>query len=371
VESGPLEYWLSRAPATPHAGITTEGAVSRGFRAARTLLSPLASPEVYHYPPRGDLRHRLPKADVGIYHYSFSHVWLRRRSGPETRTVVHLQNLESELSRLRASTEHRSGKSPAALLHHLNASKLARHERALHRLADELWFVSRADLQEYSRLTGSSRLRLVPPTFDPALFDRRRESWEARWDAAAPILALGFLGSGSYAPNRSSLEWILDRLAPQLLSRGFPGRILVAGKDIPQDIRKRGSALGCVDFLGFVRDLQEFWNSLSFFLIPQVGGSGIRVKLLEALASGVPVLANGEAAAPLPQDLRASPLLFVSEEPSSWAKRIMDDTRPFQTRQLLRHVSMRGTSLDGDMLYRRLRERGATGACDAYESPLP
>ena len=78
----------------------------------------------------------------------------------------------------------------------------------------------------------------------------------------------------------------------------------------------------------------------------------IRLKLLEALASGVPVFANNEALAPLDTALRGSPLIFCSDAASDWAEKLLNE-KPFVARKS--HMQ-RGfeKSLNGTETYRFL-----------------
>jgi glycosyltransferase involved in cell wall biosynthesis len=334
-----------------------ETAAHRVVRVAQSLLSRWASPEVFHYPPELDLRDRLEQADVGVYHYSFAYPWLAARGRAERRAVVHFHNLESELARLRIPRGARSVWHPEALVHALNVRKLRRHEGALRGLVDELWFVSASDLETFRRQHGEGAERLVPPTFDPTLGEKRRARFDVETNGSR-TLNLGFIGACHFEPNRLSLAWIVEELAPELERAGFRGTILVAGKNVPEKLRDQARRYDFFEWLGFVPDLEEFWSRLSFLLMPQRGGSGIRIKLLEALASGVPVLANGAALQALPGDLREHALISTHEGAADWAARIMKEASNGSTRRELESAPLSGTSLDAATTYRFLEPSG-------------
>jgi hypothetical protein len=108
--------------------------------------------------------------------------------------------------------------------------------------------------------------------------------------------------------------------------------------------------------MGFVPDLEPFWASLSFALVPHLTGSGVRIKLLEALASGIPTLATSEAALRIHPDLRVSPLLKVSDDPSLWVDMLMK-AQPFEHRlEEPGSILAAGKGFDGREVYRFLSE---------------
>lgn len=319
----------------------------RIHRVFRSFCSSSASPELFYYPPGEDPRKTFSRtADFGIYHYSFAYSWLKQWQGSENRRFVHFHNLESDLFSLRSHF----WKNPAvSLVHQMNAWKLKRHESQLSFLSDELWFLSHLDLKKFrerSQINPKCPLRHVGPTFDPTLFQKRT----LKFAKSKPTeLVLGLIGGYDFEPNRASLAWVIQELAPLLKKRGFQGKILIAGKGVPSSLLTEANSYGFFEFTGFLSDVEDFWSRLSFLLIPQFGGSGVRIKLLEALASGVPIMANYEALKPLSEKLQNSPLIFRSDLAAAWATRILQD----QAAETRKKSSIKNfeKSLDGAEVY--------------------
>lgn len=327
----------------------------RSARVARSIVSRWASPELFFYDPIVDFRHTLSPAEIGIYHYSFAYTWLAMNpSRFEDEVYVHFHDLESDLSELRAGNHRLRRLSPLVLIHEINAWKLRHHERRIGLYTTGNWFISTRDLDQYRPVAGHRQVRLVPPTFDPQLRELRRAAFRKRMQAAEEEVCLGFLGSCDFEPNRASLEWIVRQLAPELEKNSFSGRILVAGRSLPEDLREQAAGFGFFEWMGFVPDVEEFWSRLSFLLVPEIGGSGVRIKLIEALGSGVPVLANGSAVAPLTPNLRRNSLIAVSENPVEWAEWVEKEKRAFQTRAQHDSVDFPVSELDGRAVYRFL-----------------
>jgi glycosyltransferase involved in cell wall biosynthesis len=292
---------------------------TRISRIVQSIPTTLSSVEAFHFPVNLLSQVRdLEPVDLAIYHFSFAYVWLaRNRLLPnEERRVVHFHNIESELHALR-----RGG---FGLIQWINVTKLRAHERRLSALIDEAWFLSPLD----ARKLKTNRMRLVPPTFDPTLRRKRKAG-------CASTTILGFIGAMDNRPNFESVKWLLEELSPALLAGGFSGKLLIAGRDPPQRLRKIGREFEFVEFAGFVKNIDEFWSCLSFLAAPHIVGSGVRTKILEAIASGVPVLTNPGGAAPLSGGVRASPFLICEDNAAGWAARILSERGPFGLRKAL------------------------------------
>lgn len=155
-------------------------------------------------------------------------------------------------------------------------------EGFLCRQADEVWGVSAEDLADLSASFGLKRLRLVPNGAEPRPLPARAE---ARRLLGLPLdrpVAL-FFGVLRYAANHQAVELIQHELAPRLPEFLF----LVAGVGSEQ-FQPRAN----VRLLGFVEDLSVLLAACDVVIVPLCTGSGTRLKVLEALAAGRPVVST-------------------------------------------------------------------------------
>ena len=103
---------------------------------------------------------------------------------------------------------------------------------------------------------------------------------------------IGFHGGLDWAPNLSTARRLTRRIAPALAARSErPVRLRIAGRPIPTDIAGLDGRAG-VSVDGFVPDLRAWMASLSLYVMPMYQGGGIKNKLIEALAHGLPVVTN-------------------------------------------------------------------------------
>lgn len=98
-----------------------------------------------------------------------------------------------------------------------------------------------------------------------------------------------FVASEDHAPNRDALKWMLESIWPEILRQLPKSTLLVIGK-WREETRASFAAPG-VQFSGFVPDLTEVLRG-GIMLVPLRVGSGIRVKIIVALAQGVPVIST-------------------------------------------------------------------------------
>jgi glycosyltransferase involved in cell wall biosynthesis len=100
-----------------------------------------------------------------------------------------------------------------------------------------------------------------------------------------------FIGSFRHTPNQVALDWFSRFVLPLIVARIPRARLLVAGSEPPAHHTFSDPA-NAIDLLGFVEDIQPLFSSSALFVCPIRSGSGVRVKLLEAFASGIPVLST-------------------------------------------------------------------------------
>jgi GT2 family glycosyltransferase/glycosyltransferase involved in cell wall biosynthesis len=110
--------------------------------------------------------------------------------------------------------------------------------------------------------------------------------FDFRPDGRQPRTML-FLGSFRHKPNFEALDWFLDGVMPRVLARCPDARLRVIGSDAPPAGTLPGFD-GSVAFEGFVPDLAAPLAESAVFVCPILSGSGVRMKLQEAFAAGIP-----------------------------------------------------------------------------------
>ena len=344
---------------------------SRWGRVLSSFFVEEASPELFYYPRiQAHSLRSLGRCDLAIYHYSFAYHWLKTPNllPEESKRVVHFHNLESDLFVLRSE----DSRWPLRWMDLKNAKKLRAHEEQLASLVQELWFLSPVDQKRWETQHGwikeglaqerkdavaspvvrerSVKVKLIPPTYT-AEISKWMNSVQAEAHGNAQGLNLGFVGGMRFKPNQDSAEWIMKQLVPELEKRHFQGRILILGSGA-QDFFKAELLPSWVEILPEGTEMTEFLKRLSWMLVPHVSGSGVRIKLLDALAQKIPVFATKEAVERLHPEIQKSPLIFSSSSASEWADRVVSE-EPFESRLKWKDLSF-PEAMRGDRVYQNV-----------------
>ncbi len=147
--------------------------------------------------------------------------------------------------------------------------------------------------------------------------------------SADSVLLSGNLG---YRPTVEGALWFASEVWPELRRRAPGARWVLAGARPARAIR-RLSALPGVEVHADVPDLAPYLASARVAIAPMASGSGVPMKVLEAWASGVPVVARRWAAEGLSE--AAGEALVADDDPAVWVAallRLLED--PGEARRL-------------------------------------
>lgn len=195
------------------------------------------------------------------------------------RLIVDLWQLRSVGARQRLDTGIDLGRRARAALDLL---VLARLERDVPRHADEVWFVEPHEASIYGRRYGAS-VRVIPNTIRVADYTSLRSI------EAAPE-SFGFVGIYNFDPNLSAAVRLLTRVLPRVRERRPDARLVLIGRSPPASLRALVDRTAGASLLGDVPDAMAALASAGPLLAPLEAGTGTRLKILEAAASGIPVV---------------------------------------------------------------------------------
>lgn len=191
--------------------------------------------------------------------------------------------------------------------------------------------------------------------------------YEFRPDGREPCTML-FLGSFRHVPNQHALAWFASRVLPIVVSRCPQARLVVVGSDPPAR-HSLAHAADSIELRGFVDDIREPLSRYAVFVCPILSGSGMRVKLLEAFAAGIPVVSTRVGAEGLAGD--DGGLCRLADDPEMFANRILElfenpegarDLALRARREVERTKDMAAMTRRLEKSYREIveRKRGAT-----------
>ncbi len=101
--------------------------------------------------------------------------------------------------------------------------------------------------------------------------------------------SLFHIGSLDWAPNQEGLIWFLDNCWKEIHEKYPSLMFYVAGRNAPVWFQRR-LGMPNVVYKGEVDDAYEFMNSKSIMIVPLNSGSGMRIKIIEGMALGKPIV---------------------------------------------------------------------------------
>jgi polysaccharide biosynthesis protein PslH len=103
--------------------------------------------------------------------------------------------------------------------------------------------------------------------------------------------SLFHIGSLEWSPNQEGLIWFIDKCWPKIHEK-FPDlKFYIAGRKAPEWLIKRFHVPNIV-YEGEVEDAYQFINSKSIMVVPLFSGSGMRIKIIEGMALGKPIVST-------------------------------------------------------------------------------
>ena len=125
-----------------------------------------------------------------------------------------------------------------------------------------------------------------------------------------------FVGAMNYRPNRDAVQWFTSSVMPLILRENSGTRLQLAGPGSEEVMNGNPSVVS----LGFAENLAAEYRKCDVFVCPLRVGTGIKNKMLEALASGCAIVSTGIGIEGL--DVRHEEHLLVADGPFEFASAV-------------------------------------------------
>jgi polysaccharide biosynthesis protein PslH len=173
---------------------------------------------------------------------------------------------------------------------------------------DAVVAVSGVDADEL-RALGASRLGVIP---NGAACDELSPAP----DSPSPPTLL-FTGSMHHPPNPNGVRWFADEVWPAVIRELPQAKLVIVGRGPQRKVRPLAARQG-IEVVGPVPSMAPHFERATAVVVPLLSGSGTRLKILEALASGRAVLSTTVGAEGL--ELAAGTDLLVEDDPERFAR---------------------------------------------------
>jgi len=136
----------------------------------------------------------------------------------------------------------------------------------------------------------------------------------------------GYIGSFSHPPNREAIHRLVLDIFPKLYEKNKKSKLYIFGvnktrdlEDLKWQIEPKYSK--SIKFIGYVKNLKNIYEIIDILVAPILSGSGTRLKILEALSFGIPVVTTAIGAEGLSNE--NLPLLFIESNDKKIIKRAL------------------------------------------------
>ena len=291
----------------------------RGYTPAklvRGIIGPTPIPLLNYYEPclAAQLAGLVAQGKFDAVHFGAFHLSAYssaiERAKPRLPTVIDWHNIESELmGRYSENTESWLKQLVASR----TASLLERWERKVLMRCGLNIVVSERERDKLLRGYPSANIHVIPNGVDAAYFSPTAMT-EARKNCVPEPTegSLLFVGSMDYHANIDGVTWFAREAWPEIARRHLTLKLVIVGRDPAPAVRDLASDR--IVITGTVEDVRPHYGSAVAVVVPLRVGGGSRLKILEAMAAGVPVISSKVGAEGL--DLADDVHLLIADGPA-------------------------------------------------------
>jgi polysaccharide biosynthesis protein PslH len=193
--------------------------------------------------------------------------------------LLRAHNVESLLAHRYAESQHGLRR----LYARLHAAKLQRYEATISAQADACLAITHTDAALLKQLNPHIKTYVVPAGVDLAHFEPQPGCEEP-----ATVVSVAAM---DWRPNVDAALWFCREVWPIVRQQWPLAQFYIVGKNPPPSIRTLDGQAG-VHVTGFVADVRDYFARGSLFIVPLRSGSGMRLKILEAMAMGRAVIST-------------------------------------------------------------------------------
>lgn len=258
---------------------------------------------------------------------------------PGIPVVLDEHNIEYELFARMARAERRI---PAIAYYGIEAAKLYRAERRHWRTVTGCVTTSAREQRIVRCAAPGLPVASVPNGVDLRFF--------APVDIKPIPGRMVFTGLMSYKPNIDALQWFVAKVLPRVRAELPEAHLFAVGQAVSEEVASLASDV--VTVTGFVPDVRRYFSEAAVVVVPLRMGSGTRLKVVEALAMGRPLVSTTIGVEGI--DVTDGHDVLLADRPESMASQIV---RAMRSPSVARQLATNGRSL--------VEERYGWEACGA------
>ncbi len=293
--------------------VAQNGRAHNGLEKAKAFLSPLPRSVVLDKSPAMveaiETALERQRYDVVLAEW----LWLASYVGHLQKAALVLEDLNAEAAAFERALRLEGGSLPKRLRNGLTWLKLRHFERWATRTFDATTTVSEIDRQRLIAQGGEGDKIVAVPNG----VDTQTIAFQAY--PVAPNIVI-YPGSMTYSPNLDACLYFTQEIFPLIRQKYSEAEYVITGK-IPQTLPSSLTETPNVRLLGYVDDVKPVVGGSAVCAVPLRQGGGTRLKILEAMALGTPVVATSVAAEGL--DVTHGVDILLADTPEEFAAHVV------------------------------------------------
>ena len=252
-----------------------------------------------------------------IVHFEFSHATVyfdvvQKYINPQlTRTVISIHDIWTQVF-LRQSAR--------SWLSSIEAARTFRYEQKLYSSASELWVLSEKDSSLLTSLLMVNKEKIVvkSPQASSFVYQVKRQSEKIEKKS------LLFWAAMDRLENEQAILTFVEKCFKKMIRQDREFKLYIVGSN-PS---KKVLALACqqITITGFIQDPTIFFEKAEIGIVPLLEGGGIKLKTLEMLEAGLPVISTSVGAEGiLPLDKK----LMISDDFENWFELLTEASKKY------------------------------------------
>jgi glycosyltransferase involved in cell wall biosynthesis len=192
------------------------------------------------------------------------------------------------------------------------ARLMAGFEQMVGGQVDAIISVSALEKEWFAQFNPPGKVLLMPAGFSNEIEALAPLGAKARILHVAPL---------DWVPNAEGLRWFLEKVLPAVRHENPLVEVDVVGRNPPEYLVAPFRQDPSVHFHGFVEDLSPFEKAASCLIVPLMAGGGVRIKILNAMAQGLPVVTTAVGCEGLP--VQDGQHVLLADSPEGFARALV------------------------------------------------
>jgi sugar transferase (PEP-CTERM/EpsH1 system associated) len=203
---------------------------------------------------------------------------------------------------------------PLKFVYQREATLIARFEKKIANTFDHCILITQAEVELFQQIHSAELTihaienGLDTTSFYPPLSPREHLS---------PRLL--FAGVMDYPPNIDAVMWFVSQVWPSIIDQWPQATFCIAGMNPVEKIKKLNGLNG-IEVTGFVEDIKPYFDKANIFVAPFRLARGVQNKVLQAFASGLPVIATSMGAEGV--KCKDEQDIFIANTPTEYMKHL-------------------------------------------------